>query len=204
MNGNTEKRLRIEKSLSRKDIAHDKPFVSLMQNLASSDKNLDAVIRDINDYRTSFFGIQQTLKNEVSVRVKSWNQPIFATFTPRYELQPETISYRFQSCINTISKKTYKNAYKRKGRRINHHSFVEGNNLGTRMHIHSVIDAPDGRDTRKFKALIRECWWNTGSVHFSQNDYYPDDEIDAIAGYITKIKTKGCDNGMSLLDSFIP
>jgi hypothetical protein len=112
--------------------------------------------------------------------------------------------YRFQSCINTISKRIYKNAYKRRGRRINHHSYIEGNNLDTRIHIHSVIETPAGRDIKEFKSMILGCWWNTGSVDIDNKSYYTDKDLDDIAGYITKIRTKCYDNGMSLQDSFIP
>lgn len=200
---NTGKRLRIEKSLSHKDIVQDEPFVSLMRQLALSDKNLDAVITDINTYRSSMIGIQQAHKKEVSIRVKDWDQPIFANFTPRYELRSETLTYRFQSFINTLSKKIYKNAYKRKNRRINHSSFLEGNNIATRVHIHSVIDVPPGRDINNIKSLIRKYWWNTGSVYFSENNYLTDDDIDRVSGYITKFRTKGGRDGTQLPDSLI-
>jgi hypothetical protein len=201
---NAEKRMWIDTALRRDGIAQDECFTSVMEYLSIRDRNLDKVINDISAYSTSTYALQKTHQQYASARAKEWENLLFVTFTTRYELNSDALADRYESFINTLSKRTYKNAYKRHGKRIEHHSFMEGDTTNNRTHIHALIQVPDGRNINQFRTAIKECWWNTGTVHFADTDNYTDDDIDAIAEYITKTRTKSSMEGNILQNSYIP
>ena len=120
-----EKRELIARGLNREPIKSDTKFVALMNEwIAEDDKNLDAVIEQLNAYRSSLVGCQQAHAQWNSVRTRSWNNPVSATLTYAYQptnkMKVEDDYLRF---INHLSKACYGMAYRRYNKRILNHPY---------------------------------------------------------------------------------
>lgn len=198
-----QKRIAIGNRLNQEPIKSDTKFVALMNELiAEDDKNLDAVIEHLNEYRNSMTGVGQAHAQWCSSRTKHWKTPLSVTLTyayqPRNKVKVEGDYLRF---INRLSKACYGMAYRRYKKTILNHAYVEGGGR-TRFHIHTTIETPEHKTFRNMKDSIKECWWKHGFVHVVGVDV---DEIEMLAGYNTKLKSKSSKNvSNAMQDSFIP
>lgn len=98
----------------------------------------------------------------------------------------------FERFIHKLSKKMFKNAYKRFNKRVQEMSYIEGNSDIKKRHIHSIIDL-ENNDLDMLKKHLNESWRceensKAGSVYISISD--DQDGIADFASYISKDRTK--------------
>lgn len=192
------KRLRIRKSLQH--IKGNTDFVSVMNHLAMSDKDLDAVLEDINNYHISDRKEHQAHSLWLQTNLKDWNEPLALHLTTRYELDADRLAIKYEEFINRLSKRIYKMAYKRYGKRIKNKSYIEG----ARKHIHGFIETPDFLSKTEIRELINKCWGDVGYAKITRVSDYDAERIAQVE-YALKPRTKTLNTrGSYLQDAFIP
>jgi len=186
-----------------------------------SDKNLDAVLANINNWRTSIQHEHQAHVLWCKSELGNWNKPLAVVLTTRFPMTADALATQYEHFINRISKRIYKRAYQRHKKRINNKSYIEGKRElakendfwkptemdtapDSKIHAQAFIETPPFLTISAMRKNIYECWGNVG---FAKITAIPntDEDIDAVAGYTTKQRTKMKNtHGSVIQDAFIP
>ncbi len=185
---NEQKRNLIEKSLNRDAIQYDYRSIEVIHSLIQNDKNLDDVLKDIDEYRNSPIANKTALQNWSMQKIKKYRLPqrVTLTFTDYYDCPSDIAKQRCQKFIKAISKDIYKNAYRRHRKLIKNNIFLEGNVLGIRVHLEMIIETPEKLSSSNFQEMIQHYWvYGHAEVNLIQEQ-----DIEQVVRYTHKLRSK--------------
>jgi hypothetical protein len=185
---NEQKRNLIEKSLNRDAIQYDYRSIEVIHSLIQNDKNLNDVIKHIDEYRNSPIANKTALQNWSMQKVKKYRLPqrVTLTFTDYYDCPSDIAKQRCQKFIKAMSKDIYKNAYRRHRKLIKNNIFLEGNVRGIRVHLEMIIETPEKLSSSNFQEMIQHYWvYGHAEVNLIQEQ-----DIEQVVRYTHKLRSK--------------
>ena len=111
-----------------------------------------------------------------------------AGILPRVELTEQDCWKAFQSWRSKASRRIYKSAYQRYGKKLPVKSVLEQGLFGGRDHFHLLVECPAYLTDDEFLKILDECWRQTKLGHrlHSKQAYDPAGWL----GYMLKVRTK--------------
>lgn len=163
--------------------------------------NLNKVLSD-GYYKASQKQIQQGIEELINSRITE--RTVSFTLTTRLQFSETETIRRYKTLIHRVSKRVYKNTYKRHRKTIDQIAVIESTTSTTanrfgddkKFHIHGIAQVPSHVDTRRLQSLIEDLWFPNGyaetKIQMNQNGNW--------GRYLSKFKTK---SGSNIADSII-
>jgi hypothetical protein len=113
---------------------------------------------------------------------------VFATFTFKHITKNHLAHKAVETLGYRLSKSIYKNAFRRRRKKIEGIAVPEGDNISNRIHYHAILKVPDKLTPEQFEQLLRKHWVR-GIMYYEKINSEIEDQ-NKVVGYVLKRTSK--------------